>query len=441
MRHFVALSVVLAFGLSSGTAQVQERTPAPNAPLGILDTVIIAGNAKTKAYVILNEMALHRGDTVTAEAIEYDRNRIYSLGLFTRVDIAYDSLESTRFLFVDVSERWYWIPLLNFGFRDGDPKRIFGGAGIQHENVGGRNQKFRASVIFGSDPSAGIAFADPLLFHEERIFFSTALSFSRVRNKSEVEIARTGSFDEFHYNASVTFGKRFSLTQVAGLTLGFEQVEVSTWWPGRTVSVAGKDRYLYATGSYVFDSRDLFEYPTRGAYTAFFVTRNGFGESAVDYTRYGADLRGYLPLPLGFTVATRLMGSAVAGGEVPTYGHQYFGYGERIRGWFSTVLEGEDLASGTIELRHFIIPPRIFRMTMLPLPEEFSIWRLGLAAALFANTGAIWNRGDRIGVGALYSGYGGGLDFLLPYSWVIRLEYGWNQYGKGQFILDLRGAI
>ncbi len=80
-------------------------------------------------------------------------------------------------------------------------------------------------------------------------------------------------------------------------------------------------------------------------------------------------------------------------------------------------------------------------MTMVPLPDEFSIWRLGLAAALFANSGAIWNRGDRIGLGALYSGYGGGLDFLLPYSWVIRLEYGWNHLGKGQFILDLRGAI
>ncbi len=441
MRYFPALSIILALSLSPATAQVQERHFAPDAPLGILDTVIIAGNAKTKTYVILNEMALHRGDTVTAEAIEYDRNRIYSLGLFTRVDISYDSLEATRFLFVDVNERWYWLPLLNFGFRDGDPKRIFGGAGIQHENVGGRNQKFRTSIIIGSDPSAGIAFADPLLIHDERIFFSTALSFSRVRNKSELEIARTGSFDEFHYDVNATFGKRFTLTQVAGITLGFQQVEVSTWWPGRTVSASGKDRFLYATASYIFDSRDLFEYPTRGAYTAFYVTKAGFGESAVDYTRFGADMRGYLALPLGFTLATRLQGNAVAGGEVPTYGHQYFGYSERIRGWFSTVLEGEDQAGGTVELRHFLVPPRVYRMGMLPIPEEFAVWRFGLAVALFANTGAVWNRGDRIGTGALYSGYGGGLDFLLPYSWVVRLEYGWNQYGKREFILDLQGAI
>lgn len=421
--------------------QVQQRFTPPETVLGVVDTVIVAGNAKTKTYVILNEMALHQGDTVTAEAMEYDRNRIYGLGLFTRVEVMYDSLESIRFLFVDVNERWYVLPIPIFGFRDGDPKRIYAGAGLQHENVGGRNQKLRASLVLGSDPSAGVAFADPLLFHDERVFFSIGLSFNRVRNKSEVETARTGSFDEFHYDANATFGKRFTLTQTAGINVGFRQLEVSSWWPGRTVAANGKDRFLYATASYLFDSRDLFEYPSRGGFAALYATKYGLGESAVNFTRFGADLRRYTPLPFGFTVAARVQGSTITGGEVPSYAHMFFGYGERLRGWFGTVLEGENIASATLELRHYLIAPRVFRQTFLPVPEEFSVWRFGLSAALFANTGAIWDRGAKVGPGDLFSGYGAGLHLLLPYSVVVRVEYAWNQYRRGEFILDLRGSI
>ena len=414
---------------------------AQQGPLGVVDTVILAGNAKTRDYVFLNELTLRQGDTVTAEAMAYDRDRIYSLGLFTRVDVAYDSLEGIRFLFVEVSERWYLIPFPILGFRDGDPKRFFGGAGFLHNNVGGRNQKLRASIVFGSDPSASLSFSDPLLFHDERIFFSGGFSFSRVRNKSAVEAARTGDFEERHVDVNVTLGKRLTFSQTAGINVGYRTVEVSAWWPGRTLAPAGRDRFLYATASYVLDSRDLFEYPSRGGYLALFATKYGLGDSRVDFTRAGADLRRYVPLPFDLTLAARAQGSLVAGGPVPSYAHVFFGYGERLRGWFRAVEEGENIASGTIELRRFLLPPRIFRVSALPLPDEFRVWRFGLGAALFANAGTTWYRGQPQGWRTLLAGYGGGLHLLLPYSFVVRLEYAWNQYGRGEFILDLRGAI
>ncbi len=441
LPRFILITLFLLVLGGTVAAWSQASRQSSDAPLGIIDTVIVGGNTKTHAYVILDEMTLHKGDTATFNAMEYDKNRIYGLGLFTRVDIAYDSLQGTRFLFVDVNERWYLIPYPIFGFRDGDVKRPFGGAGFLHNNVGGRNQKLYTSVVFGSDPSAAVSFSDPLIDRVNHLYFSGGLSFSRVRNKTEVDVQTTGPFDELHYDMNGTLGKRFTLSQTAGFNLGYHIIHVSSWSPGRTVSNDGTDRFIYATASYGFDSRDLYEYASRGDYLGVSFTKYGFGEGTFNISRLFADMRAYRELPLGLIIASRLFGNLTWGGEVPTYAHVFFGYGDRLRGWFNTVIEGEDNVGYTLELRRYIFPPTYFRIGFVPLPQEFSIWRFGIAAALFANTGTSWYRGDRLNWNSLYSGYGGGLHFLLPYSVIIRVEYAWNQFHHGEFILDLRGSI
>ena len=42
---------------------------------------------------------------------------------------------------------------------------------------------------------------------------------------------------------------------------------------------------------------------------------------------------------------------------------------------------------------------------------------------------------------SLRSGYGAGLDFILPYSLMVRVSYAFNDRGQGEFIFDLRKAI
>jgi outer membrane protein assembly factor BamA len=410
-------------------------------PPALIDTVIIAGNEKTKDYVILNEMTLRPGSVATPEAIEFDRNRIYSLGLFTRVDIFYDMLEGQRFLYVEVRERWYLIPLPLFGFRDGDPKKLFFGGGLLHNNVGGRNQKLFAALVFGYNPSASLFFSDPLIDRENGLFFSVNLSYSRVRNQSEAASALTGDFDELHYDIGASLGKRLSLYQTAGITLGFQRIQVDDYFPGRTVSPSGHDGFLYASASYSYDSRDLREYASQGGLISLFITKSGFGETELSFTRFGADLRRYTPLPLNLVFAARAFGTGVSGGPVPTYARSYFGYGERIRGYYNTVFEGENILGTTLELRYPLLQARTITVTALPLPPEFSVWRFGVSAALFGDAGVVWFRGDRLQLRSFASGYGAGLVFLLPYSYVVRLEYALNEYRRGQFIFNLRGAI
>jgi outer membrane protein assembly factor BamA len=442
MRKIAALILLGVLALTyASLGQVPTANPQPDIPLGIVDTIIVSGNQKTKTYVILNEMTLQKGSPVTSEAMEFDRNRIYSLGLFTSVDMVFDSLGTQKFLIVEVNERWYLIPVPIFGFRDGDPKKPFYGAGVLHSNVSGRNQKLFASAVFGYDPSLMLSFADPLFAPEDNLSIAGSLSFSRVKNKSVIEAEATGDFNEEHYNINGTLGKRLSLYQSLILNLGFQMVQVEQYRTGHTVSTDGRDDALYATIGYTFDSRDLTEYATRGELLALYVSKYGFGESIVNFTRYGADARGYVPLGPDFSLAGRILGTIVSGGEVPTYAHAFYGYGDKIRGYQRTVFEGENLFGANIELRFALFKPRIFQLRGTPLPQEFTVWRFGISLALFGDTGTTWYRGDKVGLNSFASGFGGGIHFLLPYGYVVRTEYAWNDLLKGQFILDFRASI
>jgi outer membrane protein assembly factor BamA len=439
--HSILLTLASFLATSRLAAQSDVPSSLPSPCPDTIDSVVVSGNEKTKTYVILDEMTLRPGANVTEQSLEFDRNRIYSLGLFNRVELRCDSLEGRQLLHVDVSERWYIIPLPVFGFAEGDVDKPYYGGGLLHNNFRGRNQKLFGLITFGYNPSVGFSFHDPQTDRENRLYLSAGFSYARVRNKSMIESALTGNFNERHYNISSTLGKRFNLYHTAGLTLGYEMVHISSYRPGRTVSLDGRDQFLFAGASYTYDSRDLREYASTGRFLFFAVTKYGLGDSEVSYTRVNVDTRFYVPLPLDLTLATRTHGTLVSGSFIPTYARAYFGYGERIRGYYDTVFEGEDMAGGSVELRYQLLKPRVIHFTAIPLPPEFSFWRFGISLALFADTGLTWFRGDAVKLSDFSSGYGGGIHFLLPYSAVIRTEYAWNELAQGQFILGIKTSF
>lgn len=440
---FIFLLVVSPLIAQTDTTQSASIAAHPVQPVsyGIVDTIIVLGNEKTKESVILREMTLKPGMEATPELVEFDRSRIYSIGLFTRVDISVVPFDGRNVLIVDVNERWYIIPLPLFGFRDGDPKKPYYGAGILHNNFRGLNQKLFGSIVFGYNPSLVFQFSDPWIDREHDLFFSGSLSYFRVRNRSAVAIVNTSNFDELHYDINASLGKRFSLYNTAGINLGFQIVEVTEHRPGRTVNPNGSDKFIYGTLSFTHDSRDLRDYSTKGTFASVYVTKYGFGEAMLSFTRIGADVRRFTPLPLDFTLATRGFGSVVSGGMIPTYARSYFGYGERVRGFFKDVLEGENIAGASAELRWPLLKPRVIHFSAIDIPQEFAVWRFGISLELFADAGTTWFRGEKLSLSRIASGYGGGIVFLLPYDIVMRTEYARNKFRRGQFIFDLRSSF
>lgn len=426
----------LRIAAQTDTAQVVTRPS-----YGIIDTVIVIGNDKTKEFVITREMTLKAGMEATPDAVEFDRSRIYSIGLFTRVDVTVVPVGGSNMLIVDVNERWYIIPLPIFGFREGDPKKPFYGAGLLHNNFRGLNQTLFGSVVFGYNPSLALSFSDPWIDREHDLHFRGSLSFSRIRNKSTRAIGNAGNFDELHYDISAVLGKRFTIYENVDIQVGYQIVNVTEIRPGATVASDGTDRFLFGGIGYSFDSRNLRDYTTQGTYFGVFVVKYGFGESQLSFTRVGGDFRRFTPLPFDFTLANRIHSSIVSGGVIPTYARSYFGYGERIRGYYTTVFEGENILGTSVELRWPLLKPRTIIFSAIPIPQEFAVWRFGISLELFADVGTTWFRGNKVTLDSFASGYGAGVVFLLPYDFVVRTEYARNNLARSQFVLGIRSAF
>ncbi len=399
-------------------------------------SINVYGNESTKDYIILRELSTAIGDTLDLEKLEFDKNRIYSLGLFNRVEIAHAPEGSETDLTIKVHERWYIYPFPVLGFKYRDPKKVYYGAGVAHTNFRGRNEKLIGQFALGYDRWAQIIYQNPKITDGDDIFFRLSGSWSRVQNLNPDR----GTYQQRSYGGSVSLGKRFGLYSLFVARVGYETWEVSDVAVGRTISSDGRDAFPSVGLGYTYDTRDIREYATEGILINVQATKDGFGGTSVNTLRYGYDVSSYIPVGGGISTAARTHGQFVSGGPVPPYRYTYFGHGERIRGYFSTIIEGENIIGGNVEVRIPILSPRYYEFPYSPLPE-FSVWRYGLYAGIFADAGKTWFRSEGPGGRRWYSGFGAGLHFLLPYSIIIRTEFAVNQSGKGQFVIDFGSSF
>jgi outer membrane protein insertion porin family len=444
MKLVIAFTVLLfipyqLFAVQDSTRVIPREYP--DSTLWITNIVFV-GNDLTKDYVMEREMSLKVGSLLTKEALAYDINRIYSLQLFNKVDINVIPDSGTATLLVLVRERWYFYPFPIAGIKDHNWSHIYYGAGVVHTNFRGRKEMVNIQFALGYDPRASVQYVNPLVDPENKLYFSTRLSYSVQRNKSLLSLSAGPNFDEKLWGGELTLGKRFSLYSTAAATLEFTHLSVTDNLAGRTLSPDGTDQFLALHTTYVYDTRDLSEYSRIGTLGKFTLSKYGLGSKYVDYQRYSIDFRRYIPMYFGTGFAFRFFGSVVQGGTVPNYGHTYFGYGDRIRGRFKTVVEGEDIVGTKAEFRFPVISPRYMRLDEVPI-EQFRDVRYALYFVVFGDAGDVWYRNNPLALNNFLSGFGAGMHLLLSYSFVARCEYAFGGPGfrNGELILDLGAAL
>ena len=444
MKFPVLLLTVIAWLPFIGLAQDSTLTAQEDFPDSALrvSSVVIGGNELTKDFIIEREMSLKVGSLVTHEAVAYDINRIYSLELFNKVDIHVVPDSTTATLIVYVSERWYFYPFPIAGFKDHEWTHFYYGAGVVHTNFRGRNELVNTQFALGYDPYVSLQYVDHSFDPDDNLYLSTKASYSIQKNLSLVSLDSGPNFDEKLIDGQVAFGKRFSLYTTATITIEYTNLSVSDNRAGRTLSPTGTDNFFSLHADYVYDTRDLGEYSRLGTLTTFDISKYGVGNHYVDYQRYTADVRRYIPVYYNSSFAFRLFGSMVQGGDDPNYGHVFFGYGERIRGRFQTIVEGDDILGAKAELRIPVISPAYLRVDEIPI-EQFRDIRYALYFTIFGDAGTVWYRNQPVAVDNFLSGFGAGLNLLFSYSFVGRVEYAFGGPGfhNGQVILDLGASL
>lgn len=405
----------------------------------LVDSIKITGNTETDDYVILRELTFEKGDTVNEKILSYNRERIYSLGIFSNVKVFPVNSGKENIINITVSESWYIYPIPFAELKDNDWKKLSYGIDLYLMNFKGLNDRIRLHAAFGYDPNYQVSYSNPYIIKSKDIFLKANLSYVKAKNKSETaKKLYGGDFDQKISGGDISIGKRFGLYQKLFFTLGYRVIDSPVYISGVSASGERIDRLFSAGAGYSYDSRDLSQFPRLGWYIQSSFFFNGMGVNNINYRSFGIDIRKYLKITDELSIKGRFESRFTFGDMVPFYDYSYLGYSERIRGYFYKEREGNNRYLLSAELNYPVVKDFMLNLDFLPLlPKKLLTYRVAVYAELFADAGTTQMRNTPLTIRSFDSGYGAGLTFLfLPYS-AFRIEYAVNDLGKKQWILGI----
>lgn len=404
-----------------------------------IDSIAVKGNNITDKNIILNELNFSKGDSVEVSKLKYYRERIFSLGLFSGVELKIDKSDFKNILLINVEESWYWYPYPYLAMKDGDIKKISVGLDLQVKNFNGRNETVKTKFLLGYDPGFSFMYIAPSVDRAGKYYLAFQTGYSRIENKNNAVLKRLNNENfkqDFIYFYAV-LGTRLSIFSRLNLQLGFEYVKTPFYKDFINLSGKRIDKIPLAGLDFNYDTRDLAQFPREGILSDITFFEKGFGLQNINYKIFSIDYRQFIPIG-DLITKYRLYTRDVFGKQIPLYDYSYLGYGERIRGYNNLEEEGRYLCKASLELSYPIIKQFHINLDFIPIiPNSLLRYRIGLYAQLFGETGTVMNDKEELAVKKFNNGFGGGLTFLiLPYN-IIRTEIAFNKDFKSQLVFDL----
>lgn len=405
----------------------------------IVDSITIQGNDITEEEIILRELTFSISDTITQKLIEYNKERIYSLGLFTKVDLFLFPVNKKNVLVINVEESWYIYPIPVASLRDNDWDKLSYGFYLVVKNFRGRNETLISRVELGYDPALQLSYYKPNVIPGSDYFWGADILYKRINNKS-ISAAKIfgGDFNQKFIIGSLEFGKRFGTFQRLSARLSYNYVESPQYFPLINSSEERVDRYPSIGIGYSYDTRDLAQFPKEGILGTASLEFKGLGLNDISYQVFGLDYREYRNVFDDLTAKWRFAARFTSGKKIPYYDYSILGYDEKIRGNYDLKLEGHNYYVGSLEFFYPLLKDINISLDFIPiLPKELLSYRVALYLELFGDTGTTKLLGKELNIKDFRSGYGVGLSLLvLPYN-ILRFEIAFDEYRNSEFILGL----
>jgi outer membrane protein assembly factor BamA len=402
-----------------------------------IDSVEIRGNDITEEFIILREMTVGAGDEINSNLIEFNRERIYSLGLFNFVNLHVEKINGTTLLVIDVDEGWYIWPLPFWFIREKDLSKSTFGINVVIKNFRGRNETLQATAGFGYDPFFLLGYSNPLVVENLDLNMSLSAAYQSSSNKSPAAAQIYGSgFDYKGIAGVLTVGKRLNQFNDIYVTFGYNYIEAPSDILDETMaSDSPIDRTLSAGFTYIYDTRDLAQFPGKGLLLAAEYLYRGIIDPEISYNVLGLNYRQYETLFENFIMKWRVDSRNSFGRFVPTYDYSFLGHNTYIRGHRNNIREGHNRLIGSVQVDWQFLREWDISIKLPFIPQSITSTRIGISLNIFADSGIIYNNGDSLNFNNFDSGWGFGIKLLfLPYN-AFRFEYAFDEFGHGEFLI------
>ncbi len=444
------------------TPSSTEHTSAVSGFL-VIDSIRLEGNKHTRSNILLRELPFKKGDTCQLPQLvawfEESKRVLMNTTLFQQVTVFADSFWDNRVrVVVRVRERFNIYPVIFFQPIDrnlnqwlveqrASLRRVNYGAQLYLNNTTGRGDRTNITLLGGYTEQLSLYYDRPYL--DRRMRWGLRLGFLVGRNK-EVNVETRDdkqvflrdpdrflrhafqAFGEVHYRPRIdtrhSFGFQWRADRVADTVLRRNPA----YFPD------GEARIRFPRLQYTlnFQRVDHLPYPMQGPLAQVQVARSGIG-STVSMWEVHAKAMMHWPIAPKWSWAAGVYAGWKSPQAQPFVNRRFMGYGTQfLSGYEYNVIDG--LSGGLT--RVFLTREFVRHTLRIPYKKEKEPIRIPirLMARSFVQAGYVFDpdvpMGGRLANQLQYSG-GVGLDLLLFYDVLFRLEYSVNRFGENGLFL------
>lgn len=470
-KRTLHIVILCCLGFSCVYAQ-NEQTNANQTKNVTIGNIYIAGNERTREEIVLRELDIVKGDTLSKEdllkKLELDRQKLINTRLFVTVEVVPLLLNDAQAdILIRLQERWYIFPVPVFKLADRnftewwvnqkrDFSRVNWGAQLYHMNLTGRNDRLSARLQFGFTKQIALQYSLPYIDKNQKLGISIGTSYAT--NKT-VGVSTNGHRQEFYgsesdvrktFSSNVSLVYRPSFYTRHSFGLGYQQTtiqdSVAIINPNFLGNGQTKQQYLGLNYVFTLDKRDFIAYPLTGSYFRMVGSQFGLGLfDDINMLSTRGTYSKFFDLGKNFYQANRFEVFKNWSNNIPYSKRRGFGYRpDFIRGYERYVVETDFLISYRTSVKWKFLEgvTKLNERSVIPqfrtIPYAFylnAFMDVGYAGEPLLNTeNNFWNN-EMIG------SIGVGLDIVTYYDFVMRLEYSINREGNTGFYFNFRSAL
>jgi len=429
----------------------------------VVGDIIITGNKKTKATIILRELTFTKGDGISLDVLvkkmEQARRQLMNTALFNSVIVAAKNIEGTVInISVDVNERWYLFPVPVFRPVDRNLNqwlveqkasldRVNYGAKLFYNNATGRNDKLRIGFVSGYTKQ--FSFSYDRLYIDNKLKWGMKWAFATGKNREvnyntindkQVFFKDVNKYVRNFTNASVelTYRRAIKTRHSIGISYTNEKVQDTILALNPSYFKSGRNRISFPGINYsmTYFNVDYIPYPTKGYAAQVSIGKAGFNGSMNLWQFHAKGLANW-PLSSKSFFSLNAQGGIKIPFKQPYFNQRFLGYGDvSMQGFEYYVTDG--VAGGYLKttFAHELFGFAMKGPTVKKTKEAQKI-PIRIFGKVFGNTGYVHNPqagNNSLPNKMLYSG-GLGIDILAFYDFVIKLEWSFNSLGQNGLFL------
>ena len=397
----------------------------------LIDSIVINGNKRTKDYIIKREI-LHPIGSLDSLILNEDINRLYNLGIFSKVNIYVDN----QTYYIDVIESFSIIPILDVNY-DEIKEDFTYIVGIADINFMGRNQSFFLGNAFGGEKVYFLGLNNPWIFGDH-ISFKT-----EFENRESQNIFYEFDFDEKINLIELGFYKGLKNRFKFGLKYyknTIQEPSASNQYYDLIIDKGLQHKYIITNFNYQYDTRDIYIDPTKG----FLFQFQGSNYKGLNLTESFKTFSFYFKQY--FSPKINFLNSSVLSYKVytlfkypdyenlPIFSYEYLGGEDYVRGYSSIIDKNPIETKEKIENSNVFYTAFEIQNTILKRKNYDKI-EFGLDGFVFIDLGLGSKKYNQFNLNNTLIGYGFGLKFFIA-PVTLSFSIGFNPYGQSHFHLS-----